>query len=67
MDETELTLEQQFDLCSFSLQVQQLNHEQSQELLIKLYETILVREAMYKNILKHEWNLEDSSLKLENK
>lgn len=53
----ELSLEQKFNLRSFESQVQKMSHEQAQEFLIKLYEQMMMRETMYKEVLKHEWGL----------
>ncbi|NEP53071.1 MAG: NblA-related protein [Moorea sp. SIO3C2] len=53
----ELSLEQQFNLRSFESQVQKMSREQAQEFLIKLYEQMMMRETMYKEVLKHEWGL----------
>lgn len=54
----ELTLEQEFSLRSFSDQVQQMSYEQAQDLLILQYEQMMIRETMYKEILKKEWKLD---------
>ncbi len=56
----ELSLEQQFSLTSFKLQVNQMSREQAQEFLINLYEHMMVRENMYQHFLKHQWGLEPS-------
>jgi len=56
----ELSLEQQCSIFSFKNQVEKMNHEQAQEFLVKLYEQMMVREATYKNLLKHQWGLEPS-------
>lgn len=53
----ELSLEQQFSLRSFENQVQQMNREQALEQLVKLYEQMLSRENMYKEVIKHQWGL----------
>ncbi|AOX00243.1 MULTISPECIES: NblA/ycf18 family protein [Moorena] len=53
----ELSLEQKFNLRSFESQVQKMSREQAQEFLIKLYEQMMMRETMYKEVLKHEWGL----------
>ncbi|ACA99920.1 MULTISPECIES: NblA/ycf18 family protein [Cyanophyceae] len=53
----ELSLEQQFSLRSFENQVQQMNREQALEHLVKLYEQMLSRENMYKEVIKHQWGL----------
>ena len=55
---TELSLEQQFSICSFATQVQQMSHTQAQDFLVKLYEQMVVREATYQEILKHNWGLD---------
>ncbi|MBF2064727.1 MAG: NblA/ycf18 family protein [Calothrix sp. C42_A2020_038] len=54
----ELTLEQQFSIHSFATQVQDMSHEQAKDFLIKLYEQMVVREATYKELLKHQWGLD---------
>ncbi|MGH8002924.1 MAG: NblA/ycf18 family protein [Brasilonema sp.] len=54
----ELTLEQQFNIHSFATQVQHMSHEQAQDFLVKLYEQMVVREATYKELLKHQWGLD---------
>lgn len=56
----ELSLEQQFSIRSFQAQVEQMSQEQAQDLLIKLYEQMIVRENMYKAFLKHQWGLGDN-------
>lgn len=54
----ELSLEQQFNLRSFETQVEKMSREQAQQFLIKLYEQMMLREAMYKHFLKHQWSVE---------
>jgi hypothetical protein len=54
---TTLTIEQQFQLKSFETQVGKMSREQSQQFLVKLYEQMIMREAMYKQFLKHEWGI----------
>jgi hypothetical protein len=54
----ELSLEQQFSLRSFQTQVQKMSREQAQESLMKLYEEMLVRDNLYKDVLKHQWGLD---------
>ncbi|NJK38842.1 MAG: NblA-related protein [Oscillatoriales cyanobacterium RM2_1_1] len=56
----ELSLEQQFSLSSFKLQVDQMSQEQAQQFLVDLYEHMMVRENMYQHFLKHQWGLESS-------
>ncbi|MEA5616236.1 NblA/ycf18 family protein [Cronbergia sp. UHCC 0137] len=53
-----LSLEQQFSIRSFSTQVQEMSHDQAKDFLVKLYEQMVVREATYKELLKHQWGLD---------
>ncbi|MBD1936583.1 MULTISPECIES: NblA/ycf18 family protein [unclassified Microcoleus] len=53
-----LSLEQQFSIRAFESQVQQMSRQQAQDFLVKLYEQMMVREATYQNLLKHQWGLE---------
>lgn len=54
----QLSLEQEFSIRSFQSEVQNMSQKQAQELLVKLYEQMLVRENMYKQFIKYEWGLE---------
>lgn len=54
----ELSIEQQFSLRFFQTQVEKMNRQQAQEFLIKLYEQMLLRENMYKDLVKYQWNLD---------
>ena len=56
-----LSLEQQFSIRSFASQVNNMSHEQAQEFLVKLYEQMVVREATYQELLKHQWGLDSGS------
>ncbi|WP_375474816.1 NblA/ycf18 family protein [uncultured Nostoc sp.] len=53
-----LSLEQEFSIRSFSDQVQQMSREQAQEFLILHYKQMMIRETMFKEILKHKWKLD---------
>jgi Phycobilisome degradation protein nblA len=57
----ELSLEQQFSIRSFATQVKNMSHEQAQEFLVKLYEQMVVKEATYQELLKHQWGLDSGS------
>lgn len=57
----ELSLEQQFNIRSFETQVEQMNLEQAQDFLVKLYRQMVTREATYKELLKHQWGIEGGS------
>ena len=54
----ELSLEQQFSIRSFETQVQQMSHEQAQDFLVKLYQQMVMREATYMELIKHQWGFE---------
>lgn len=58
MNQPNLSLEQQFNIRSFETQVQHMSHEQAQHFLVQLYKQMVVREATYQNLLKHQWGLE---------
>ncbi|MDJ0735625.1 MAG: NblA/ycf18 family protein [Nostocaceae cyanobacterium] len=53
-----LSLEQQFNIRSFASQVQHMSHEQAKDFLVKLYEQMVVQDATYKELLKHQWGLD---------
>jgi hypothetical protein len=54
----ELTLEQDFNLRSFSDTVQQMSREQAQEFLIEQHKHMMIRDTMYQELLKQEWKLD---------
>jgi hypothetical protein len=54
----ELTLEQDFSLRNFADLVQQMSHKQAQEFLIEQHKLMMLRESMYRDLLKHEWKLD---------
>jgi Phycobilisome degradation protein nblA len=56
--DVELTLEQEFSLRSFTDQVQKMSREQAQEFLILQHKHMMIREIMYREILKQEWKLD---------
>lgn len=57
----ELSLEQQFSVRSFEHQVQGMSREQALEFLVKLYVQMMLQEKSYKELLKQQWGLEDST------
>ena len=57
MSPAQLTIEQQFSLRSFETQAERMSLEQAQQFLVKLYEQMICREAMYRAMLKHEWGI----------
>lgn len=62
MDQSsKLSMEQQFNLRTFSDQVQQMSREQAQDFLITLRKQMMLQENMYLDFLKHDWGLEPGS------
>jgi Phycobilisome degradation protein nblA len=55
----DLSLEQQFNIRSFEHQVKSMSHEQSQEFLVNLYRQMVLQENSYKNLLKHQWGIDE--------
>jgi hypothetical protein len=53
----QLTMEQEFSIRSFGEQVKGLTLEESQEFLVNLYRQMVMKEAMYKSFLAHEWGI----------
>jgi len=61
----EFTLEQEFSLRCFTDQVQEMSREQAQEFLIEQYRLMMVQEKMYQALIKHEWQMDITSLQKE--
>jgi hypothetical protein len=55
----DLSLEQQFSIRSFEHQVKDMSHTQAQEFLVDLYKQMVLRENSYKNLLKHQWGIDE--------
>lgn len=53
-----LTLEQQFNVRSFETQVRQLSREQAQKMLVSMYEQMLARDVMYRQMIAKRWGIE---------
>jgi Phycobilisome degradation protein nblA len=58
----ELSLEQEFSLRTFAVQVQQMSREQAQEFLQMLYKHMMIREKTYQELLKHQWEVDSGSI-----
>lgn len=52
-----LSIEQQFSIRAFEQQVSQMSEQQAKDFLIKLHEQMIVREATYQELLKHQWGM----------
>ncbi len=57
-----LSLEKEFSLRTFADQVQQMSREQAQEFLLMLYKQMIIRETIYQELLKHQWELDSDSI-----
>jgi len=55
---TELTLEQSFSLRRFADLVEHMSREQAQAFLLEQYRQMLLRETLYQELLKQEWQLD---------
>lgn len=55
----QLSLEQDLNQRLFSDQVQQMSREQAQAVLVQLHEEMMIRENLYREILKDAWGIEE--------
>ncbi|MDJ0771808.1 MAG: NblA/ycf18 family protein [Mastigocoleus sp. MO_167.B18] len=46
-----LSLEQEFNIRAFETKVQQMNLEQAQDFLVKLYQHMIAQEQIYKELI----------------
>jgi hypothetical protein len=53
----QLSLEQEFNVRAFADQVQQMSRQESQQFLLRLYEQMIIKETIYKELLKSQWEL----------
>lgn len=56
----ELSLEQKFSLRSFEDQVKAMSHQQAQDFLLMLYQQMLVKDTMFKELLKKSWGIDSN-------
>jgi hypothetical protein len=54
----ELTLEQDFSLRSFTDIVEQMSRRQAQDFLVEQHRLMMIRETMYRHLIKHQWQLD---------
>lgn len=57
MMERELTVEQEFQIRAFETKVKNLNLKHSKQLLVELYKHSVLKEEMYKRLIKQEWGI----------
>ncbi|GAA6618995.1 NblA/ycf18 family protein [Scytonema sp. NUACC26] len=58
----ELSLEQQFNLRIFGDYVRQMSREQAQDFLVELQEHMMLKENMYKTLLKQDWGIDTDQM-----
>jgi hypothetical protein len=56
------TLETEFSLRMFDVQVQQMSEDQAKELLVRLYEQTLLMEKYYQSFLKEQLGLSNEQI-----
>ena len=52
-----LSPEQEFSIKSFEMQVQGMSLEQAKDFLVKLYQQMVIKDVIYRDLLQHEWGL----------
>ncbi len=53
-----LSLEQQFELKAFESQVKRMSLQQAQDFLVKLREHMMMRETMYRQMMRSELGID---------
>ena len=53
----ELSIDQQFQIAAFEIQVKQMSREQAQEVLINLFKEYQSQRATYLELLGHQWGV----------
>ncbi|MDY7022659.1 MAG: NblA/ycf18 family protein [Cyanobacteriota bacterium] len=53
-----MSLEQQFKVQSFARKVETISPEEAKELLVDLYKSTIIRENLFREILKDTWGIE---------
>ena len=56
-----LSIEQSFNLQVFKGQVALMSKEQAQKFLIEMYELQIEKDNAYKQLIKHNWGIEDKN------
>lgn len=52
-----LSLEQEFSLKKISKQAQALSRQEAQELIVELQRQMMIKDNLYKQMIKQEWGL----------
>ena len=56
-NQNKLTLEQEFSLRKIATQAKALSHQQAQELIVELQRQMMMKDNLYKQLIKHEWEI----------
>ncbi|MEL6929503.1 MAG: NblA/ycf18 family protein [Cyanobacteria bacterium J06600_6] len=54
---SKLTVEQEFNLRRFADQTKVLSQQQAQELVIELQRQMMIKDNLFKQLIKQEWRL----------
>lgn len=56
-EQGKLTIEQEFNLRKVADQARALSQQQAQELIIELQRQMMIKDNIYKKLIKHEWRI----------
>lgn len=56
-NQNHLSLEQEFNLKKIATQAQALSQQQAQELIVELQRQMMIKDNLYKQLIKQEWGL----------
>ncbi len=56
-NQNKLTLEQEFSLRKIATQAKALSRQQAQELIVELQRQMMMKDNLYKQLIKHEWEI----------
>ena len=55
--QNQLSLEQEFTLKRIAHQTKALSQQQASELIVELQRQMMIKDNLYKKLIKHEWNI----------
>lgn len=53
-----ISLEQEFQVQSFARKVETISQEEAKELLVDLYKSTIIRENLFREIIKESWGID---------
>ncbi|MGL5076770.1 MAG: NblA/ycf18 family protein [Waterburya sp.] len=56
-NQNNLSLEQEFSLKKIATQTQSLSQQQAQELIVELQRQMMIKDNLYKQLIKQEWGI----------